>query len=263
MVQISSPAPTATSSIDTREENDDESSADESHSMMASEASISTLLKTLELSSHQRCQKVRVKGKKRSPSLNDLFLIQQLSVGQTAIFALKFSPDGQFLAAGCADGRVVVWTLVASEEILRQLELDPDFRPPRAAAIFAQEPSQILCGHEGEVVDLAWSTNGFLLTASTDASVRLWSPQRPDSLAVFPHSDIVTSVAFHPKDDRLFVSGSFDCRIRLWNVEERKVVAWNELPSENLVTAVGWCSNGHYAVAGSSTGVLLLFETEV
>lgn len=41
------------------------------------------------------------------------------------------------------------------------------------------------------------------------------------------------------------------------------MVAWNELPAENVVTAVGWSGGGRYALAGSSTGVLLFFETEV
>jgi WD40 repeat protein len=102
-----------------------------------------------------------------------------------------------------------------------------------------------------------------MISASTDGTARLWSPTRPDCLAVFPHTDIVTCVAFHPSDDRRFITGSYDCRIRLWNIEERRVVAWNELPAENVVTAVGWSAGGRYALAGSSTGVLLFFETEV
>lgn len=73
---------------------------------------------------------------------------------------------------------------------------------------------------------------------------------------------MVTSVAFHPKDDRLFISGSFDCRVRLWSIEDKKVVAWNELPPDNAVTAVGFSGTGRYALAGSSSGVLLFFETE-
>lgn len=239
----------------------------EASTIRSSQNSLATLLRTLELSAQNRCQKVRVKGKgKGKADFSDLYLCQQLicfdetSQTKASVYCLRFSPDGNYLAAGCSDGLVRVWTLIV-EEVLRQAEIDPTNEPPLTAAIFNTDPLFIFHGHEGEVVDLSWSPNSLLLlSASIDGTVRLWTPTRSDCLAVFPHSDIVTSVAFHPRDDRIFISGSFDCRIRLWSIEERRVMAWNELPAENQVTAVAWTSNGQYALAGSSTGVLLFFD---
>ena len=40
------------------------------------------------------------------------------------------------------------------------------------------------------------------------------------------HSDFVTAIDFHPLDDKLFISGSIDGRVRLWNVPDQKVIAW-------------------------------------
>ena len=37
------------------------------------------------------------------------------------------------------------------------------------------------------------------------------------------HSDFVTAVAFHPTEDRLFLSGSFDRKLRLWDIPDHKV----------------------------------------
>mgnify|MGYP002477707072 CR=1 FL=1 len=51
-----------------------------------------------------------------------------------------------------------------------------------------------------------------------DKTVRLWHVSRNECLCAFQHLDFVTSIAFHPKDDRFFLSGSLDCKLRLWNV---------------------------------------------
>ncbi len=72
----------------------------------------------------------------------------------------------------------------------------------------------------------------------------------------------MTSIAFHPKDDRFFLSGCLDCRLRLWNIPEKKVSFWNELPDANLVTAVAFTSNGKIAVAGSYIGTCVFYETD-
>lgn len=38
------------------------------------------------------------------------------------------------------------------------------------------------------------------------------------------HPDFVTAVVAHPLDDRLFLSGSIEGKVRLWNVAEQRVV---------------------------------------
>jgi len=51
----------------------------------------------------------------------------------------------------------------------------------------------------------------------------LWALSLADYLlAGFQHMDFVTCIAFM-KDDRYFISGSMDGKIRLWNISEKKV----------------------------------------
>ena len=38
------------------------------------------------------------------------------------------------------------------------------------------------------------------------------------------HPDFVTAVVAHPQDDRLFLSGSIEGRVRLWNIAEQCIV---------------------------------------
>jgi len=189
-------------------------------------------------------------------------LIQELANDQHPIYAMQFSLDGSYLAvAGGGSGLIRVWKVVTDSSFM-PTDLESN-GPPRMAAIFESDPYLVLEGHADDVVDLSWSKNNFLLSASMDKTVRLWHHSRNDCLGVFQHGDFVTSVSFHPKDDRLFISGSLDCRIRLWSIEERQVKAWNELPPGHFVTAVAFTSDGKIALAGSSTGVCLLFESDV
>ena len=112
-------------------------------------------------------------------------------------------------------------------------------------------------GHTFDVIDLAWSSNAFLLSASGDHTVRLWHVDRAGCLAVFQHTEFVSSVAFHPHNDGLFLSGSMDRRIRLWDVAENKVVAY--LDCGSIVTAVAWTRDGGTALVGTYAGQLLLY----
>lgn len=122
-----------------------------------------TLLRTLELSAEARCQWVKVKTKRKyRTDFPDLQLIQQLSCvdlagSPTPVYSMKASPDGVYLAAGCGDGQIRVFVLI-SEGVLAEQEAAPEFKAPRTAAIYVGEPIQMLAGHEGEVVDLSWSS---------------------------------------------------------------------------------------------------------
>jgi WD40 repeat protein len=67
-----------------------------------------------------------------------------------------------------------------------------------------------LIGHQAPVLDVAWSRSLFLLSSSMDKTVRLWHLSRLECLCFFRHVDFVSAIAFHPRDDRYFVSASLD-----------------------------------------------------
>ena len=74
-----------------------------------------------------------------------------------------------------------------------------------------------------------------------DKTVRLWHISRRECLCCFQHIDFVTALAFHPKNDQFFLSGSLDGKLRLWNIPEKKVTLWNEVDGNcKIITAANF-----------------------
>lgn len=66
------------------------------------------------------------------------------------------------------------------------------------------------------------------------------------------------------QDDRYFLSGSLDGKLRLWNIPDKKVALWNEVDGQTkLITAANFCQNGKYAVIGTYDGRCIFYDTEV
>ena len=66
------------------------------------------------------------------------------------------------------------------------------------------------------------------------------------------------------QDDRYFLSGSLDGKLRLWNIPDKKVALWNEVSgSTKLITAANFCMNGKFAVVGTYDGRCVFYSTDV
>ncbi|KAF2434095.1 WD40 repeat-like protein [Tothia fuscella] len=185
---------------------------------------------------------------------------------EDTIWALEFSKDGKYLATG-GQGKVVrVWAVISTLEERRQHEKEqlqnvPGNQPIRmSAAVFQSTVYRQYEGHEGAVIALSWSKNNFLLSASGDKTVRLWHVSRNECLCTFKHTEHVLSVQFHPRDDRFFLAGSRDMKLRLWSIPDKGVAFWKQCPE--IITAVAFTPDGKTAIAGTVNGICLFYETE-
>ncbi|VDK69435.1 unnamed protein product [Litomosoides sigmodontis] len=129
-------------------------------------------------------------------------------------------------------------------------------------ALMASKPLCTYRSHTADVLDLSWSRNYFILSSGMDRTVKLWHLSRPECLCCFQHMDFVTCIAFMPKDDRYFLSGSLDGKLRLWHIPDKKVALWNEVEQVKFITAIAFAKNGKFAVVGTYDGRCFFYTTD-
>lgn len=181
------------------------------------------------------------------------------------IWAMEFSRDGKFLATAGRDRVVRVWAVIATQEDRKAYEeesvgANAGAAERLSAPVFRPRPIREFSGHTGEILDLSWSKNNFLLSSSMDKTVRLWHLSRDECLCTFKHKDFVTSIAFHPRDDRFFLAGSLDSILRLWSIPDKSVAYSSQIA--DLVTAVAFSPDGKTSIAGCLNGLCTFYETE-
>lgn len=241
-------------------------------------------------SDHRSFVKIKVSSKlksaeKGSSEFENITVLQELGGEHTgAIWTMKFSCCGRLLATAGQDHDLRIWVLKDAYKYFDDMRQkfnaegktspspsQPDICNDEADKVdenddkapFVSKPFCRYQGHTAEILDVSWSKNYFILSSSMDKTVRLWHISRKECLCCFQHIDFVTAIAFHPRDDRYFLSGSLDGKLRLWNIPDKKVTLWNELDGQTkLITAVNFCQNGKMAIVGSYDGRCIFYHTE-
>lgn len=236
---------------------------------------------------------IRVRAhRKKQREFNRLFLAQELKpkndmttkanlhIGSTnnySTWCARFSLDGKYMASAGADSVIRIWQVLstpeeresANMELFDEEEGGACFKGRRcrtqrntgsSAPVFVPYPIREYRGHTGDILELSWSKNNFLLSSSVDNTVRLWHLDFPESISQFRHPDFVTSIAFHPTDDRFFLSGSLDCKLRLWSITEKEVSFFTRAP--DLVMSVAFTPDGSTSICGCFGGQCLFYTTD-
>lgn len=246
----------------------------------------------------QSTKRIKVRAhKKATKEFAELHLRQEFKAHQGAIWTMKFSPDGFYLATAGQDRIVRVWEVFEQntrarespgtsgelsggveklimkaspqreKEVKKSLKSFPGrkkapastFRLPKLFTL-SEIPKCAFEGHTEDILDLSWSpAQPSLLSSSMDKTVRLWNVLRRECLRIFTHNDYVTCIQFNPANDGYFISGSLDGKVRIWSIQERQVVDWADL--REMVTAACYTPNGQGAVVGSYKGTCRIYKT--
>jgi WD40 repeat protein len=140
---------------------------------------------------------------------------------------LAFAPQGDFLASGANDGRLILRNVASNKVILRIQQASPvcalAFSPDGKTLAYGTEGGRLVLrnletgqeqqtdayhGHAG-VLSIAFHPSGReLATGGVDGKVIVWDANTLASLLkTQPHTQEVRSVAFSPDGTRLFSTG--------------------------------------------------------
>jgi len=192
-----------------------------------------------------------------------LRLVRLLIVGGGSVQSVDWSPDGERILTGGADGTVRISdadgtlerTLQGHGDYVDCVAWSPDGRRLASASRDNSlrlwdvdgTPGAILEGHTHAVSSIAWSPDGRRLASNSSSTVRLWGSDGTPGPILKGHSHVVWCVAWSP-DGRWLASGSHDNTVRLWrddgtpgpvlsgHTDVVRCVAWSP-DSQRLATA--------------------------
>ncbi|MDJ0599433.1 MAG: NB-ARC domain-containing protein [Crocosphaera sp.] len=211
------------------------------------------------------------------------------------VWSVAFSSDGKILASGSDDRSVKIWD---SDQMKCLYTWQGRGRRLLSFAFHPCDSNQIVSGgedgivrvwnietetedtklklkdkHTGRVWSVAFSSDGKILaTGSDDCTIKLWDLNTGKCFRTLEgHCSWVWSVSFSPKDEILasasddknvIATGDEDNRVRIWNLEDEKLVLDSDKGHKDWVRAVCFSRDGQILASASEDRTIKLWNTK-
>jgi WD40 repeat protein len=160
---------------------------------------------------------------------------KQSLANKNAICTVKFSPQGDTLASGSADGTVMLWNLDGSVK-------------------------EFFNGHRSSVKSVSFNPEGDMLaSASADGDLKLWQLDGTEIETFHGHGGGVQGIGFS-KDGKKIVSGSSDKTIRIWQIDgiSKKTIKGHD----DWVWGVAYSKDGKFLASVSADKTVIIWDTQ-
>ncbi|XP_055386514.1 ribosome biogenesis protein WDR12 homolog [Condylostylus longicornis] len=112
--------------------------------------------------------------------------------------------------------------------------------------------------------DISYSKlNGLIITSSADKNLRLYDSRTNQGSVVkntyFGHTQWIPTVNWSMDYEHLFVSGSYDNQVKLWDLRSPKAPLYDLIGHGDKVMATDW-SNKKYVVSGGADNSVRIFK---
>ncbi|KAG2437583.1 hypothetical protein HYH02_011223 [Chlamydomonas schloesseri] len=163
--------------------------------------------------------------------------IIQLSGHGGEVFSMRFSPDGQCIASGSFDKSIFLWRTYDETENYN-----------------------VITGHRNAVLEVHWFTDGeALLSCSADKTARCWDAETGAPIKKMgEHTAVVNSCCPLRRGAKVFVTGSDDNNVKVWDMRVKKSV--HTLKSEFPVCAVAFADAGDQVYSGGVDNVIKVWD---
>ncbi|KAI8909178.1 WD40-repeat-containing domain protein [Gorgonomyces haynaldii] len=181
-------------------------------------------------------------------------LVSTLVLHNGAVLSVRWSIDGEFLATGSDDTKVVIWTVDRTN--LRGSSFGE-------TNLINYRAVKVLTGHESDVVDLGWSpSKEYLASCGLDSKIIIWDAVSFERLhTIDRHDAFVKGITWDPCGYYL-ASQSDDKTVRVfrtsdWEEEEEISANFTEAASTTFFRRLSWSPDGGSLVtANGENGAL-------
>lgn len=161
----------------------------------------------------------------------------QLTGHAGEVYGLRFSPDGSALASCSFDKQIFLWQTSGD------------------CTNYA-----VLSGHRNAVLEINWFQDGEkLVSAAADKTVRAWDAEAFVQVKkITEHTACVNAVCTLPRGPPLFVSGSDDGKVKVFDLRVKRSV--RTLEDDFPVTSVAFAESGEQVYSGGLDNKIKAWE---
>lgn len=149
----------------------------------------------------------------------NLEVAADLTRHQKAVNAVRWSPNGSFLASGDDESIIFIWKKTDKEPTLTVEQTEEQYKESWVI-------HKTLRGHMEDILDISWSANSLhLASGSVDNKLLIWDVSKGKySCILTDHKGFVQGVSWDPKG-QLIASTSTDRIFRTFDVTTKKVTS--------------------------------------